>query len=356
MININNFENIEKKYMEYWDKENHDRPLMDIRAPRYDSYSVNHKYSGSLKERWLDTEYVLKKERRIMESSYYKGEAYPLMNPNLGPDIFGAYFGCGITFGEDTSWASHHVAGLEDINCSYLEKNNIWLQKTIELTETMVNESKGDYLVGITDLHPGMDGLVSLRGPEKLCLDLFEEDEVVKKLNFMMFERFKEIYHILNQILSTKQRGNSNWMGVWHPQGWYVTSCDFMGMISEEMYKEFVEPELIEEIAFLKNTIFHLDGPGALRHLDSLLKLEGLDGIQWVYGAGQPTASYWLPVLKKIQDAGKLIHIDIVPEDLPILLKELKPEGVLYRMNCASTEEADEMMKLAENSYCKKVY
>lgn len=137
-------------------------------------------------------------------------------------------------------------------------------------------------------------------------------------------------------------------MGIYHPQGWYVTSCDFMGMISEEMYDEFVEPELREEIRFLKHSIFHLDGPGALRHLDRLLRIPDLDGIQWVYGAGQPTAAHWIPVLKKIQEAGKRIHIDIVPSDLPALLEEIKPEGVLYRVNCSSVEEAEAVLKLAE--------
>lgn len=175
-------------------------------------------------------------------------------------------------------------------------------------------------------------------------------------MNFEMCMRFKEVYDRLNDILQEKQQGNSNWMGIYHQQGWYVTSCDFGGMISEEMYQKFVIPELKEEIGFLKHTIFHLDGPGALRQLDSLLELEGLDGIQWVYGAGQPTAAYWIETLKKIQDAGKMIHIDIVKEDLPVLLEQLRPEGVLYRMNCSTPEEADYLIKTAGEYRGKKVF
>lgn len=349
MINIDNFDRIEQRYREYWAKENHDRPLMDIRAYRYDYRTKIPSYPGTLKERWLDTEYVIKKERAVLEATCFLGEAYPLVNPNLGPDVFGAYFGCGIEFGEDTSWANRHFEKIEDVDCSGINPDNFWLKKTVELTEAMVSDSRGDYLVGITDIHPGMDGLVSLRGPENLCFDLFEEPELVKEKSFQMCERFKEVYTLLNGIIQKGQKGNSNWMGIYHPEGWYVTSCDFMGMISEEMYQEFVEPELKEEISFLKNTIFHLDGPGALRHLDNLLKLPDLDGIQWVYGAGQPTAAHWIPVLKKIQDAGKRIHIDIVPSDLPLLLENLKPEGVLYRVNCNSVEEAEAVMKMAES-------
>lgn len=347
VIQTDDFGKIEKRYEAYWAKENHDRPLLDVRARRWDYREKMPEYKGTLRERWLDTDYVIRRERAMLEATYFAGEAYPLMNPNLGPDVFGSYFGCGITFGEDTSWASRHVGNLEEIHCSWLDRTNFWLKKTIELTEAMLEKSKGDYLVGITDIHPGMDGLVSLRGPEELCFDLYEETELVKQLSWQLFERFTEVYELLNGILIKKQKGNSNWMGIYHSKGWYVTSCDFMGMISSEMYKTFVEPELKAEIAYLGNTMFHLDGPGALRHLDALLTLDGLDGIQWVYGAGQPTAAYWIPVLQKIQGAGKMIHVDIIPGDLPVLLENLKPEGVMYRVECASVEEADAVMKMA---------
>lgn len=356
MIHIDNFDKIKKRYDAYWAKENHDRPLMDIRAPQYDYRSVFSEKRENLYDQWMDTEYVVRRERALQESLYFAGEAYPLVCPNLGPDVFGAYFGCGITFGEDTSWASSHVEKLEDIDVSCIKEDNIWFRKTVELTKAMLDDSSGDYLVGITDIHPGLDGLVSLRGPQELCFDIFEEPELVQKLNFEMCMRFKEVYNRLNDILQEKQQGNSNWMGIYHQQGWYVTSCDFGGMISEEMYQQFVIPELKEEIGFLKHTIFHLDGPGALRQLDSLLELEGLDGIQWVYGAGQPTAAYWIETLKKIQDAGKMIHIDIVKEDLPVLLEQLRPEGVLYRMNCSTPEEADYLIKTAGEYRGKKVF
>ena len=52
-----------------------------------------------------------------------------------------------------------------------------------------------------------------------------------------------------------------------------------------------------------------MDGPGALVHLDSLLTIEELDGIQWVPGTGQGTTIRWLDVFRKIRDAGKLLQI-----------------------------------------------
>lgn len=345
MKNTLDMDQIKKRYLEYWTKENHDSPLLDVRAPRTFGRAEMPKVAGSWEEHWMDTEYVLQRETAALRNTYHAGDAIPQINPNLGPDIFGAFFGCGLKFGKDTSWAEDPFSELSRIDCSRLDRNNHWFQKITELTEAFVSESQGEYLVGITDIHAGMDALVSLRGPEEVCFDLYEEPELVKAKVFQLCDRFKEVYDALNGILSKGQQGNVNWMSVYHTEGWYVTSCDFMGMISQEMYGEFVEPELREELAFLKHSIFHLDGPGALRHLDSLLAIPELDGIQWVYGAGQPTAAHWVPVLKKIQDAGKLVHVTIVPSDLPILLENLKPEGVLYQVFCKSEKEADELVE-----------
>ena len=74
-------------------------------------------------------------------------------------------------------------------------------------------------------------------------------------------------------------------------------------------YSNASSEELLAELDWLPASMYHLDGPGALRHLDRLLQMDKLKGVQWVYGAGQPSARYWLDVLKKIQAAGKNIQV-----------------------------------------------
>lgn len=70
-------------------------------------------------------------------------------------------------------------------------------------------------------------------------------------------------------------------------------------MISTQMYEELVVGELLEELDFLDASIYHLDGPDALKHLDRLLAIDKLKGIQWVYGAGQPQPLIGFLYLKK---------------------------------------------------------
>ena len=79
-------------------------------------------------------------------------------------------------------------------------------------------------------------------------------------------------------------------------------------MISPEMFDEFVKPELIESSLKLPRTFYHLDGSGQLSHLDSLLTIQTLDGVQWVPGAGNPECAEWPEVYQKISAAGKKIQ------------------------------------------------
>jgi hypothetical protein len=75
-----------------------------------------------------------------------------------------------------------------------------------------------------------------------------------------------------------------------------------------DAFDRFVKPELAASCRRLPDTIYHMDGPGQLRHLDSLLTIPELKAIQWVPGAGQPGVGEWPDVYRKIRDAGKRIQ------------------------------------------------
>jgi len=358
------WEKTKQKFEEYWNRENHDRPLVLITGRRQDAKVSAVSEPKNIRDRWLDFEYVLKKARESFENTWFGGEAYPSFNPNLGPDILGAILGCDLEFGENTSWAVHFVDDWNKFSNLKFDEENIWWKKIKELTELAVQDAKGDYFVGITDLHPGMDALVSLRGPENVSTDLYDFPDEVKRANFQVLEVFKEIYDRLYKITTKNLAGTSNWANIWHPGRWYITSTDFICLISPAMFDEFVLPELEMELEWLEASIFHLDGPGALKHLDRLLELPKLKGIQWVYGAGQPSASHWIPILKKIQEKGRLIQVEVKAGELGVMLEALKPEGVFYMISNDSPgsggafteEEAKDIMKMVEASYVKKLY
>ena len=351
---------LKERWLQFWNKENHDRPIIygavslpeGMRSER----DMELQTPVSLAEKWENPAYIVAKMRESLGKTLFCGEGLPVLNPNLGPDIVGAVAGCDITYGEDTSWAHPVVKDWETYPEILFEENNIWWQKIKAITEAAVHDAKGEYLVGITDLHPGTDGLVSLRGPQELCYDLADTPELILERNEQVLEVHKEMYRRLNAIIAPVQEGTINWMGIWHPEKkWYVVGSDFSCMVSGEDYDRFVLPGIRQEVDFLEASIYHLDGPDALRHLDKILAIENLNGVQWVPGAGQKPAREWIDVLQKIQNAGKLVVIGCEPEDILPICEALEPEGVALGLNgCKSPEEFQEILRKAEQICANK--
>ncbi len=70
-----------------------------------------------------------------------------------------------------------------------------------------------------------------------------------------------------------------------------------------------LEPELQTTCKRLPRSIYHLDGIGQIRHLDLLLTIPELDGVQWVPGDGKPDCANWPDLYRKIHAAGKKMQV-----------------------------------------------
>ena len=127
--------------------------------------------------------------------------------------------------------------------------------------------------------------------------------------------------------------------------------CDFCYMISPTQFEHFVLPELIDQASYIDRPVYHLDGQGELPHLDMILDIPGLSGIQWNPGAGKEPLcdEKWFDIYKKIQDKGKnLILLWALDEKLENKLekffKTVDPTGVYLSGNRFSSPEAAERM------------
>lgn len=111
---VENWETIKDRYMQYWNRENHDRPLLWVTAPKnsadkeniipYQStetplnWSLSHyvfpsqveRQPQQLETRWLNAQNKIKFARNAFERTAFYGEAYPLLFPDLGAEIFAA--------------------------------------------------------------------------------------------------------------------------------------------------------------------------------------------------------------------------------------------------------------------------
>ena len=120
--------------------------------------------------------------------------------------------------------------------------------------------------------------------------------------------------------------------------------CDVSCMFSNEVFKEMFLPPLLETMHTVDHRIYHLDGPGAFQHLDTLLDLPELQAIQWVPGAGHTEVTQWIPLIQRIQSKGKGVQVGASPQEIEPLLREVRPEGLLIRTGCKTEEEARRLL------------
>ena len=90
----------------------------------------------------------------------------------------------------------------------------------------------------------------------------------------------------------------------------------------------------------MTHNIFHVDGKGVLRHIDKILAIPEINAIQWVQGVGDDLPILqWIPVIKKIQAAGKGVLVDLQLDELEPLIAETEPDGLFL---CIPAEEKDQ--------------
>ena len=120
-------------------------------------------------------------------------------------------------------------------------------------------------------------------------------------------------------------------------------------MISPEMFEKHVLPDLDACCRRLDHAFYHLDGKGQLAHLDLLLSLDRLTGIQWIPGDGAPPPEDWLPVLKRIRDAGKFCQVYVTPEGALKIARTLGGRGFIFGINGEmEKEDAKSFLRLME--------
>lgn len=257
------FSYLENRWREFWNFENHDRPLLSVTAPAEKPVPFRWGETLSLREQWLNADYVVACGENAIENTCFEGEAFPVFNPNLGPDLLGALCGCELEFAESTSWAKPVVDDWDGFPAPVFDGQNPWMEKIREITRKACEASQGRWLVGITDLHPGVDSLASLRGPQELCFDLVDSPEIFVERERQIFELYRCVFEDLTELVSRYQKGSTNWMGIWNPdRPWYVISADFSCMVSEKDYGQYLLPAVRWEAEFLPDNMVSSGRPG----------------------------------------------------------------------------------------------
>ncbi len=319
------------RYEAWWRQELTDRPpvCMAVQDERPIAMPASPVYADQ-RSRWFDLEHRLACHAAWVDGHAWLADDLPTFMPNLGPDILATRYGAELEFGPDTSWSKPIVADCTAVP-GLARRDDVYSRWIEAATTRSLELGKGRWLTAITDLHSNGDLLAALRDPQHLLEEMADDPAAVQAAMEHLTPHYEDFWRCAGDRIRAAGQPTLSWLPAPHFGRSCVIQCDLICMMSSRMFKRFILPALQWEMRFLERSIFHLDGPGALVHLDALLACPELHAVQWVYGASNGPARKWTEVYQRIQAAGKSMQIlceDIA--DARALMQVLKPQGTWF--------------------------
>ena len=281
-----------------------------------------------------------------VETTHFLGEMLPQFTPDFGPDQFAAFLGAELRFSEDsrqTNWVDPVIDDWSRALPLKLDPRNPTWRKLLEYTCRMADHAGDRYLVTTLDYHSNADALSALRGPERFCMDFYDCPNLVARAMRDVRAVYPPVYEATHKAgRMGGERGSCR--GLWSDGKFAIVSADVICMLGPEHFRTYVLPALEEEAEYVDHSLFHLDGPGALRHFDDILAIRKAHVLQWVPGAGEKPNWQWLGILKKAQSTGKAVEVygeGLNLDAIKALHKELDPARVVYRPDIRTRREFD---------------
>lgn len=301
-----------------------------------------------LNQKWFDPKWRADYLDWYISHSSLMADMLPVANTQLGPGSLAAILGGVFEGGEDTIWIHPDPNYTDDIVFNPKHPNYL-LHK--ELLKACKQKAQGHYYVGMPDLMEGLDVLAAIKGTDKVLLDTVIQPEVLEhqmqQINDIYFQVFDELYDIIRE-------GDEMafcYFSSWAPGKMSKLQSDISTMISIDDYRRFVQPFIREQCQKIDYTLYHLDGVGAMHHLDALLDIKELNAIQWTPGVGEPQGGSpkWYDLYKKILAGGKSIMACWVTlDELKPLLDNIGGDGVHLEMDFHNEREVEQAMRIIE--------
>jgi len=308
---------VRETYGRWWAGEL-DRPIVRItvagRDPGRDAPKLPRRQRTAQYDFAVPAEEVVDVWDYALSCNEYLGDAFPCVWPDFGPGVLAVALGARPQVDDNTVW--FHAPGEREIAELRLraDLSHPWMVRIGRIMAAAQERWGGAVQVSMTDLGGNLDVVSTFRPSHRLLLDLYDHPDEVKRLVWEAHEAWWAAYEHFNGILQPANPGYTAWAGIWSARPYYMLQCDFCYMISTAMFEEFVRPELAATCRRLGNSFYHLDGIGALPHLDSLLRIPELKGVQWVCGDGQKPPEQWPEVYQRVLAAGKLAQFIGSPE------------------------------------------
>ena len=305
-----------------------------------------------------DIKKAYKIQMEYLKTKAFGGDTVPDMSAYLGPGSLATFIGAEPIYTDKTIWYKDTCSSLQEAadNCIRFTKaaasgdySSIpWYKWSIEATAFYASKSNGMYKTSMPDLEQNLDILSAVIGPQRLLIELMDYPAQVMETMELLYEVWKTSFQNHWELLVDKNGYSAfthyNIIGKGRTS---VLQSDISCMLSKETFDKFEAPFLRRQCIELDNIIYHLDGPGAIRHIDTILSIEKINAVQWVPGSGQPGNANrcWHELYDKITKAGKGLYVSLQPDEIDPFIEKYGTGRILIR---TLAESCEEQQRLAE--------
>jgi 5-methyltetrahydrofolate--homocysteine methyltransferase len=296
------FEATRERWAAFWRGES-DRPLLHAIRPKGGATPVRKPRSYDCAFGELDP--IIDRALGWASTHEFLGDTVPFFTITFAPDHFAALLGADIRRGEGggTNWVDPCLSGPDDVEIRFRREGR-WWKRTLECIERFRERCDGRLIVTGTHLQGGLDCLAAMYGTQALLADMASAPEAVLRALGQVDEALAEVRNAMAEALDVATWGSVNRFGMCCSGVVDVPQCDVSCMISPEMFGKFEVPSLAKEVAGVDASVYHLDGPDALKHLEGLCAIDRLDMIQWMPGEGHYDDD-WRELNSRIDSLGK---------------------------------------------------
>ena len=332
-----NMEAAKEKFRNYWAHKNTGRPLMCViaRRPEVEQYSDGTPVEGGyldqicqgkyynmpeelkwkdMDDKYQDPQRIVDRYRYFCQTHAFLGESFPNLNIDFGPGSLASYLGSEIGFKEDTVWFNKCLDSWDGVPKLTFDPENKWFKKHLQLAKDCQALAGDDFYVDMPDLMENIDVLASLRGAQDILFDLLDEPEMIGERIQEVTDIYYEYYDRFYDVIKDEEGGNAYTVfQIWGPGRTVKLQCDFSAMMSPEDFRKYIQPSLRSQSKNVDHVLYHLDGPAAIKHMDALMEIEGIDALQWTSGDAGPdgTLPDWDVIYDKAIAAGKSIWVKV---------------------------------------------
>ncbi len=353
MMNKNNWEQTIQRFDRFWKGAEALRIVVaDVKRPGPVFVDI---------EDYSDERNYFIQQSDYLKSGSYHGDAIPDIAPYLGPGSLAIFIGAKPFYANGAIW---YESGCKDLSGVYglcedfisrfdeFGKMAYWYRRSIDIARLLKNNEHRGYVTSIPDLEQNLDILSAIMGPAELLMAINDDAAGVVETLELMYCVWEKAYESHWEIATGKGETECafthyNIIGKGRTS---ILQSDISCMLSPGMFNRFEMPLLRKQAGHLDNIIYHLDGPGAERHLDSILSIEEIAAVQWVPGAGNPgnADSCWNPIYDKIVEAGKGLYVFLMPEEIDGFIQRYGSCRLLIR----TIAENALMQKELSEKYC----